>query len=122
MKFKSEVLEFLKQLDVGVNRTELLNYIFLKLNSSIERPHIKAIISVLFEEILNDMIEFKELKINNLGIIHLKNFAARFRGNIITNEKTLGRDYNKLTIKFTKEIIKKLKSLIDPDTIKSIKK
>ena len=55
-----------------INKRVFWRYINLKINRTIHHYHVFAVISILFEEMINDLVSGKDIKIFNFGKLSLK--------------------------------------------------
>lgn len=71
----------------NIGREEIVFYIHKKLNSTILMFHISGVISILIEEIRNELLENKKIEIFNFGKLTLKNRKERtFFSNFLKKE------------------------------------
>lgn len=63
--------------DVSVDKRKLWRYVNLKINRLIHHYHVFSIISILFDEMLQDLKQGKSIKIFNLGTLSLKQMKPR---------------------------------------------
>lgn len=91
-------------------------FVNVKINRAVHHYHVFAVLSILFEEMVKDFDEGKEIKIFNLGKLaltptkHKKYFDIRF-------QKTMVSTKNNRSLKFIlqKNIKDKLSSLVSLD-------
>lgn len=62
----------------SITKRDLWRYVNLKLNRSIHRYHVFAVINILFEEMAKDLASSKPIKIGNLGTIRLEQTKPRY--------------------------------------------
>lgn len=55
-----------------IDKRSLWRYVNLKIKRSIHRYHVFAVISILFDEIIKDLVSGKEIKVFNFGKLLLK--------------------------------------------------
>lgn len=61
----------------SVTKRALWRYVNKKIRRSVHHFHVFSVISILFEEILKDLVAGKTIKITNFGTLMLKNLSPR---------------------------------------------
>ena len=102
-------------LSESIDKRVLWRYVNLKINRTIHHYHVFSVISILFDEILEDLKSGKKIKIHNFGVFELKKSLPRKHFNLIKKEVVLSRGYKIIKIFLNKEIKKKLCKLLDLD-------
>lgn len=64
-------------MNISVSKRNLWQYVNLKINRMIHHYHVFSVITILFEEMLKDLKDGKQIKIMNFGILSLKNMKPR---------------------------------------------
>lgn len=64
-------------MNIEIDKRKLWRYVNIKIKRIIHHYHVAAIISILFEEILSDLKQEKQLKIANLGTLSLEKTKPR---------------------------------------------
>lgn len=67
----------MKELPDSITKRVLWRYVNKKIKRSIHHYHVFSIITILFEEMIKDLISEKDIKIHNLGTLSLKQLPAR---------------------------------------------
>jgi len=99
----------------NINKRRFWRYVNKKINRLINHAHVLSVISILFEEMLKDLKDGKEIKINNLGIISLQNTKPRIYYNVRFQKLMQSDSHRVLRFKLASPIRKKLRSLLDFD-------
>jgi nucleoid DNA-binding protein len=72
---------------ISITKRKLWRYVNKKIKRSIHHYHVFSIISILFDELLKDLIDGKSIKITNFGTLTLKNLPPRHYHDV--NERKL---------------------------------
>lgn len=99
--------------DLLINKKKLWRLINKSINRSIEAPHVFAVINILFEELLKDFKEGKELKIHNFGLMKLTLNEVQRSFNVIKQTVTLGKPSKMFKFKMGKQIKNKIVEHLD---------
>lgn len=67
----------MKNIPTSISKRVLWRYVNIKINRVIHHFHTLSVISILFEEILNDLKANKQIKIHNFGTLGLKVMPSR---------------------------------------------
>lgn len=93
-----------------ISKRTFWRYVNIKINRVIHHYHVFAVISILFDEIISDLISGKQIKIFNFGTLYLKSTNPRKYYDVRFN-KIMESGGNKimkfsLSNKFKKKLIK----------------
>ena len=83
----------------SISKRKLWHYVNLMIHRTIHHYHVFSVISILFDEILIELKNKGQLKINNLGILTLKKMKPRSYFNII-EQKVMRAEGNRI-LRFT---------------------
>lgn len=64
-------------MDLNISKRNLWHYVNLKIKRLIHHYHVFSVISILFDEMIKDLLNGKQIKIVNFGVFELKNSSAR---------------------------------------------
>lgn len=64
-------------MSLSVSKRDLWHYVNRKIKRLIHHYHVFSVISILFEEMIRDLKDGKEIKIANLGTLVLKDMPPR---------------------------------------------
>lgn len=99
-----------------VSKVRLQKYVHSKLNRIFHSFQILNVITILFEEMLQDLQNGKEIEIHNLGIIRIQKTKPRLHCNIAKeNKQILSKGSKKLTFQMPYRIKKRLRGMLDLD-------
>ncbi len=65
------------KIPTSISKKVLWQYVNLKINRSIHHAHVFSVITILFDEIVKDLVNGKEIKIVNFGTLILKELKPR---------------------------------------------
>lgn len=65
------------KLPSNIDKRTLWRYVNRKIDRSIQAFHVISVINILFDEMISDLKEGKDIKIHNLGVIFLKQTEPR---------------------------------------------
>lgn len=99
----------------NVNKKKFLTYISKKIKKSVNYLYILSVVSTLFEEIVEDLKNGKELKIHNFGILRLKKLKSKKYHNVAFRKMKIAPETKALKFILFKKIRKNLCKLIDID-------
>lgn len=102
-------------MNVSVSKRDLWRYVNRKIKRLVHRYHVFAVITILFEEMVKDLKQGKDIKIANLGVITLKPTQPRWYHNVVLRKMVLSPGHRVLRFFLSKPIHKKLVSLLDLD-------
>lgn len=100
----------------NISKRNLCQYVNIKTKRSIHHYHVFSVINILFEEMYNDLVAGKEIKIFNFGTFVLKILAPR-RYHHLTLKKMMISDGGSkiLRLFLDRKINKKLIQFLDID-------
>ena len=90
-------------------------YVNLKINRKIHHSHIYAVISILFEEIVQDLLSDKEIKIFNFGTLSLNKTKAKKYYDVRFQRLMQSKGGRILKFELSKKNKKKLINCLDVD-------
>lgn len=99
----------------SISKRYLWRYVNQKINRTIHHYQVFSVITILFEEILTDLKNGKEIKIDNFGVISLEEMKPRKHFDIVRNEIRLSKGYQILRFFLAKSFKKKLCQELDLD-------
>lgn len=103
--------------DIPVNVTKRIfwRYVNLKIKRVIHHYHVFSVISILFEEMLKDLNQGKEIKIFNLGSLILKDTKPRLYHDVNKKQVVLSKKHRILRFKLARKLKKRLTGNLDID-------
>lgn len=103
--------------DIPVNVTKRIfwRYVNLKIKRVIHHYHVFSVISILFEEMLKDLKQGKEINIFNLGSLVLKETKPRLYHDVNKKQVVLSEKRKILKFKLARKLKKRLTGNIDID-------
>lgn len=99
----------------NVSKRSLWKYVNKKIKRSIHYYHVFSIISILFEEILKDLQEEKELKVFNFGTLVLKKTNPKKYHNVRYQKVMQAEAHKLMKFSLAKKIRNKLCKYLDLD-------
>lgn len=99
--------------DESINRRKLWRYVKSKLKKAVDQHKIYNVIIVLFEEMLIDLKDGKEIIINNFGTLALKPTKPRKFFCIAQKKLRLSKGYKIMKFNLKKSIRNKLNKHLD---------
>lgn len=99
----------------NISKRNLWKIVNKKVKRFIHHYHVFAIITILFEEMLVDLKNSKDIKILNLGTISLKNMKPRHYHNVVEKKVMLSTPHKILRFKLFSKIKKKICKHLDID-------
>jgi nucleoid DNA-binding protein len=109
----------MKDLPTSISKRELWRIINKKINRSIHHYHVLSVITILFEEMLIDLKQDKNIEIFNFATISLQNNKPRKYYDIRFQQVMQSEAHRILTFILSPRINKKLRALLNLD--KSLK-
>jgi nucleoid DNA-binding protein len=97
----------------SINKRSLWRYVNKKIKRIIHHYHVLSIITILFDEILKDLISGKDIKIFNFGNLSLKKMKPRKYHDINQKRTLLSKEHRILRFTLSPIIRKKLCKNID---------
>jgi nucleoid DNA-binding protein len=101
--------------DFSIDKRTLWKIINIKIGRQIKSSHVGSIINILFEELLNDLKDGKEIKIKNFGSFILKNTKPRKYHDVRYNRVMLSTGGKILKLTLPNLIKKKICQMLDID-------
>jgi nucleoid DNA-binding protein len=102
-------------MNTNISKRNLWLYVNRKIKRSIHHYHVFSVISILFEEMVKDLQEGKEIKIANFGIFILKDMPPRRYHHVILRKIMESPGHRIMRFVLTTKISKKLCSSLDLD-------
>lgn len=96
--------------DISISKRKLWQYVNKKINRIIHHYHVLSVITILFDEMLIDLKNGKEIKIYNFGTLVLKKLKPRKYFNLIHKSVMVSTGYKILRFTMAKPIKKKILS------------
>jgi len=100
-------------LNGSVDRRILINYVSKKIKKSLPLYHISAVIGLLFEELLSELISKKEIVIGKFGKFMIKKLGPRRHHNVALKQIVVSEGNEMLRFQFHKDIQKILTNNLD---------
>jgi nucleoid DNA-binding protein len=97
----------------SVDRRFLAKYVSKKMNRLIHFSHIQSVISILLEEIMNDLLEGKEIEIGNFGTFLIKKMLPRRHYNYMTGQCEISVGRKLIRFKLNKKLRRILANNLD---------
>jgi len=105
----------MKELPISISKRILWRFINKKLDHKIHHYHVFSIITILFDEILNDLKSGKDIKIFNFGTLSLDKTKPRLYFDIVRKKKILSAGNKILKFLLAPKIRKNIKDNLDID-------
>lgn len=99
----------------SINRRALVKYVSGKLNKKFSHYHIAAVINILFEELINDLIDGVTISIVNFGNLSLSKTKPRRYYDVRYKQIMQSAGNKILKFQLSKLIRKKICKMIDID-------
>ena len=107
---------------MNINKRSLWRQVNKKINKKINSNHVYAVINILFEEIINDLINNKPIIIDNFFTMKLSEESFKKHYNIVLKKISVCKNKRKINIKISPKLKTKLIHFLDIDeTIKLTK-
>lgn len=100
---------------VNVSKRTFWRYVNVKIKRVTHHYHVFSVISILFEEMLNDLKQGKEIKIFNLGTLLLKETKPRLYHDVNKKQVVLSEKKKILKFKLARKLKKRLTGNLDID-------
>jgi nucleoid DNA-binding protein len=97
----------------NIDKRRFWRYVNKKINHLINHAHVLSVISILFEEILKDLKDGKQIKIRNLGTLILQRTKPRKYYNVVFQQIMQSESHQILRFKLATPIHKILRALLD---------
>lgn len=102
-------------MSLSISKRDLWHYVNRKIKRLIHHYHVFSVISILFEEMVNDLRAGKEIKIANLGTLVLKNTPPRRYHDVRYHKMMESPGHRIMRFFLAKPIRKKLCNSLDLD-------
>lgn len=93
---------------MSISKRALWRYVNIKINRIINHYHVFAVITILFDEMIKDFKDGKEIKIFNFGTFSLNKTKPRRYYNVVFKKIMTSKGYHILRFKMSPQIRKKL--------------
>lgn len=100
---------------VSISKRNLWHYVNRKIKRLIHHYHVFSVISILFEEMIKDLKNGKEIKIVNLGTLMLKDMPPRKYHDVRYHRVMESPGHRIMRMFLAKQIRKKLCDSLDLD-------
>jgi hypothetical protein len=78
-----------EKLPLCIGRRMLISYVCRKLQYKIESIHVACIAGILFDEIMKDMFDSKEIKIYNFGVLRIYQLADQMGHDVVRRARVV---------------------------------
>lgn len=102
-------------MDISINKRVLWRFVNKKIKRIINHYHVFSVITILFEEMIKDLISGKEIKIYNFGTLSLKKMNPRRYHDVKQRKVVMSKGYKILRFKLAPPIRKKICDNVDLD-------
>lgn len=102
-------------MNTNISKRDLWHYVNRKIKRSIHSYHVFSIISILFEEMVKDLQDGKEIKIGNFGTFILKKMKPRKYHHLVLRKIMESPGHRVMRFFLAPKISKKLCSSLDLD-------
>jgi len=102
-------------IDLSINKRILWKYVNLKIKRAIHHYHVFGVITILFDELLKDLKNGKEIKIFNFGTLVLKDTKPRRYHNVVRKQIMLSKGHRIFKFSLARQIRKKICEHLDLD-------
>lgn len=99
--------------EASINKRLLWRYVNIKINRIIHHYHVFSVITILFDEILKDLVSGKIIKIKNFGLLQLKDTKPRKYHDVRFNKVLISKSHRILKFTLDRLIRKKLCANLD---------
>jgi nucleoid DNA-binding protein len=99
----------------SINKKVLWHYVNLKIHRKIHHGHVFSVLSILFDEIVKDLLDGKEIKIVNFGTLVLKEMKPRKYHDVRYNCVMQSKGHKILRFSLSPKIRKKMCYFLDID-------
>lgn len=99
----------------NIGKKQLWRHVNIKINRSIHHYHVFAVLNLLFEELMKDLADGKQIEIIGLGKFGLKQGSPRNFFNIWTQKMAHSAGHKILKFTLTKKLQKTLRDYWDLD-------
>src|SRR5271157_4932596 len=105
-------------MSLSISKRDLWHYVNRKIKRLIHHYHVFSVISILFDEMVQDLRDGKEIKIANLGTIVLKKTPPRRYHDVRLRKMMQSPGHRVMRLFLAKPIRKKLCESLDLDSPK----
>ena len=105
----------MKNIPDSITKRILWRYVNKQINRSIHHYHVFSVISILFDEIINDLKDGKKIKIFNFGTLSLNQLKSRKYFHFIERVVKRAPAYKILRFKLSDKLSNELRNHIDID-------
>lgn len=99
--------------ELSIDKKILWRFVNIKINRVIHHYHVLGVINILFEEMLKDLKNGKDIKIFNFGVLKLKNMKPRRYHDVRFNKILLSKGHRILRFTLARPIRKKICFYLD---------
>jgi nucleoid DNA-binding protein len=100
---------------ISISRAALRRYVNKKIKRAVHTYHVLGIINILFDEMLKDLKDGKEIKIFNLGVLSLKPTKPRRYYNVVFKKTMMSNGKKILRFKMARNLHKKIITHLDTE-------
>ena len=101
----------------SINKRLLWKYVNRKIKHTIHRYHVFGVMNILFDELLKDLKNGKEIEIFNFGSLKLKDSKARLYHDVTRRQVLMSKKHRILKFSLASAIRKKLCKHLKLDTV-----
>jgi len=105
----------MSEIPTSISKRFFWRYVNKKINRLVNHLHVTSVIAILFEEMLIDLKNGKDIKIHNLGTLSLPKMKPRKYHDVRFNQVMYSEGRHVLRFTLAPVIHKKLRSLLDLD-------
>ena len=103
---------------LSISKRDLWRYVNRKIKRLVHHYHVFAVITLLFEEMVKDLLAGKEIKVANFGTLVLKDMPARRYHDVRFHKVMEAEGHRVIRLFLAKPIRKKLCNSLDLDNKK----
>lgn len=101
--------------ELSINKRTLWRYVNAKIKRLIHHYHVFSVITILFDEMIGDLLAGKDIKIANFGVLSLKSMKPRRYHDVVQKRVVLSKGHRILRFTLSPPIRKKLCDHLDLD-------
>lgn len=102
-------------MNIEISRRPFWRFINKKFNGMVHNYHVLSVISILFDEITQDLKDGKRIKINNLGTLFIFKTMPKKYHSVVHRKIMMSAEGKILKFEISKELKKKLIEFLDLD-------
>ena len=102
-------------MNLSIDKKILVNHVYKSLKRKINKQHILSITSILFEEMIKDLLLGKKITITNFGDFETIDTKPRRHMNVVSKEISVSSGSTILKLILSKKLSKFLKNKLDID-------